>query len=225
MFVYELLFLVGAIGFAAMSFLAGLQTGGHHGGSHSHAGADSGGHALHSHSSPGDHQAVIASSLRGGTAKGGRVHSGAARSARWKSILFLSPLDIFAMCLAAGATGLLGREHVPPAFLPWLSFLAGVLLDYGIVRPFLGYFFRLADRPSEVLEETVARSAQAISRFDSQGRGLVTLTLDGQNVQLLAQLDPSEREQGVQVQRGDEVVILEVDAHRNSCRVTRQLSS
>jgi hypothetical protein len=220
-FIFEVLFLIGAIGFGAMALLAGLHSTGDHGsGHHGH-----GHHGLDAPSAHGDHQSALGAHLKTLQQRGGHPVRTGSLSGRLKSILFLSPLDVFALCLGAGTAGLALRHVLSPALLPWIAALAAVLLDYGVVRPLLALAFRFASKPSEALEDTVARSAQAISRFDRDGRGLVALTLDGQTVQLLAQLDADDRARGVEVHRGDEVVVLEVDPHRNACRVTRQLSS
>ena len=53
---------------------------------------------------------------------------------------------------------------------------------------------------------------------------LPQLTRCGQIVQLLAKLDPSEVARGVQVHKGDQVVLTEVDVKASTCQVTRELS-
>jgi hypothetical protein len=45
--------------------------------------------------------------------------------------------------------------------------------------------------------------------------------LEGEEKQLLATLDPTDREMGIQVAMGDKLLILDVDAVKNTCRVTR----
>lgn len=129
------------------------------------------------------------------------------------------------MCLGAGATGLVLRHLLSPQWLPWAAASMAILLAYGVVRPLFAFAYRFASKPSEGLEDAVARTARAISRFDRDGRGLVTLTLDGQTVQLLAQLIADDQANGVEVNRGDEVVVVEIDARRNTCRVTRLLAA
>jgi hypothetical protein len=74
----------------------------------------------------------------------------------------------------------------------------------------------------EGLSGAVAKVAEAATPFDSSGRGVVKLILDGRIVQLLATLDASEMSHGVTVSRGDQVVVIDVDPTRNTCRVTRE---
>lgn len=93
-----------------------------------------------------------------------------------------------------------------------------------MVKPLMGFLLGFASNPSEGAEALVSRPAEAITKFDEQGRGLVRLTLDGQHVQLLATLESDETTKGVTVSKGDELIVLEVDPHRNVCRVTRELT-
>lgn len=219
MFVFEVLFLIGAVGFGTMAVLAGLHGVGDHGTGHHHHGPQ------HAPSSPGDHQASIGAHVKvvHDSAKAGPF--GMRFGQRAKSVLFISPLDVFAMCLGAGAAGLLLREVLSPALLPWAAALAAIAVAYGIVRPLFAFAYRFASKPSEGLESAIARTARAISRFDRDGRGLISLTLDGETIQILAQLISDDQANGVKVNVGDEVVVVEVDARRNTCRVTRLLAA
>ena len=42
--------------------------------------------------------------------------------------------------------------------------------------------------------------------------------------QVLATLDPEEAKRGVTVSKGDSLLVLDVDAAKNTCRVTRELA-
>lgn len=83
---------------------------------------------------------------------------------------------------------------------------------------------RFASQPTAGLEGLVAKPAEAITNFDERGMGMVKLIMDGQIVQLLATLEPGELAQGMRVRKGDQVVLLDVDPHKNTCCVTRELS-
>lgn len=233
MFIYQILLLIGAIGFAAMVGLGFIHTGhgdahGHHGhgldGGHGHGHAGHTGHG--SIDSVGQHHAPIGAHVKSIPmgAKHGGHHSGHGRfggAARLKSVFMISPVDIFSMALGAGATGLLLKDLVNAAILPWLAVLGALVFCYGIVRPIFAAAFKFASKPSEGLEGAVAHTGQAVTRFDGQGRGLVQLILDGEAKQLLAKLDSDDLSAGVQVQKGDELLVLEVDSQKNTCRVTR----
>jgi hypothetical protein len=93
-----------------------------------------------------------------------------------------------------------------------------------MIRPLMSIMLRFASQPSEGLEGEVASLAEVVTNFDSQGRGMVKLCLDQQNVQLLAYLEPDELSAGVKVRRGEPVVIVSVDPKRNTCRVSRELA-
>jgi hypothetical protein len=129
------------------------------------------------------------------------------------------------MCLGAGAAGTVLKPFVATHWLLFCAILGALVFDFGIVRPYMGFLMRFASRPSEGLEGTVYQEAEAITGFDASGSGLIRVVLDGQNVQLLAKLDDLEIDKGIRVRKGEKVYIVEVDAARNSCRVTRELAS
>jgi len=220
--VYLLLLLVGSIGFIAMFFLGLTHGGGAHAhqalGGHAHGAghvpALGGHHAAAGHHLPaGHHQSVP-------TSKGGDT---AGKSRLFPAWLMISPLDIFSFSLGAGAAGLLFQSVVAAPFLPWVAVLGALVLNVGLVKPTMGFMMKFVSKPSEGLEGVLAHTATAMTRFDKSGRGLIALTLDDQNVQLLATLEDAEIHRGVQVNKGDEVVVIEVDSAKNTCRVSREL--
>lgn len=216
---YLLLLLIGSIGFVTMTLL-GMSHGGNshapHGlGGHGHTGALPG---HHGGSSAGHH----APAMKGPSQP---VRSGNADMARSiASLLLLSPLDIFSLCLGAGLAGLALQTVVAGAMLPWIAVVAAFVFCFGIERPFLNLAMKFVSKPSEGLEGIVAHTGMAVTRFDEAGRGLVKVSVDDQSVQVLAMLDPAELHRGVQVNKGDEVVVTSVDAAKNTCQVTKELS-
>lgn len=238
--VYELLFVIGALGFLAMTALGfahsghggarGLSRGGPGGGGHSGGGHSGGGHSHSGHSGGGHgvrHQALgspkIARTAPGSGLKSAKgVKTGRTRNlSPWFAI---SPLDLFSFALGAGAVGILARGLLQGNGLAAAAVVGALVFNFGLVKPLMGALLRFASRPSEGLEGAVAQEAEAITRFDDAGRGLVRLILDGQAVQLLATLDSSELASGIQVAKGDPVIVTEVDPTRNTCRVTRELA-
>lgn len=133
-------------------------------------------------------------------------------------------MDLFSISLGMGLTGILIRGYVLPPTVYLAAFLGGVAFDFCFVRPMFALAIRFASRPSEGLEGTVALGAEAVTHFDSDGKGLVRVNMEGQIVQLLAKLEPAEVAAGVTVSKGDQVVLTQVDSKKNSCRVTRELS-
>ena len=137
--------------------------------------------------------------------------------------LMISPMDLFSFSLGAGAAGLLFQSIATAVMLPWIAVVGALAFNLGIVKPLMGFMMKFVSKPSEGLEGVIAKTAQAVTRFDDSGRGLVMVTVDDQNVQLLATLDDAELHRGIQINKGDEVVVIEVDATKNSCRVSKEL--
>jgi hypothetical protein len=134
----------------------------------------------------------------------------------------LSPLAIFSLCVGAGATGLLLRPaHLGAALTALIAVLGGLVFFGLLVRPIWNLLFRFASKPSAALEGMVARQAEAVTGFDGQGRGLVGLTIDGQWVRVLATLDPDDRADARTVRPGEQLTVISVDGHANTCRVAR----
>jgi hypothetical protein len=193
--IYTILFLIGLVGIAAQALL-GLGTHGHSG--HNPAGHSHAGHAGHTQ------------------------HAGIGRfSAGWLLTL-LSPLTIFSVCLGIGAAGLLLRPlHLVSAPHFALALLAGLLFYAAMVRPLSNLIFQFASEPAKALDGAVAEMAEALSHFDTSGKGLVRVTVDGQLVRVLAFLEPDERAEAAAVQPGDQLMIVSVDGRANTCRVAR----
>ena len=197
------LLLIGILGLLAQVLLGGHHAG--HMGHHAPVGHAHGGHTGHG---------------QAGHGHTGQSHSGQDRgpSPLWT---LLSPLTFFSVCLGTGASGLLLRHLHLPTGLVALTALLGGLIFYGLlVRPLWNVLFRFASTPSTSLAGTVAHEAEALTRFDASGKGLVRVTVDGQLVRIIATLEPEDRAEGA-VRPGDRLTITSVDGHTNSCRVAR----
>lgn len=207
---YLLLFVIGVVGFTAMTALGFLHGGGGHQGGHGHAhdlSHHGGGHA--GHHGHADHA----------------HHDAAGGESRWAGIWsILSPLNLFSLALGAGGAGLLLEHVIAASVLPWASLAGALLFNYGIVKPLMNKMLGFASDPCEGLEGAVAKGAIAATRFDQTGRGLVKLTVDGQTVQILGTLDQDELARGILVAQGDSLTVLDVDPKRNTCRVTREMA-
>ena len=224
--VYLMLLFIGSLGFVSMTVLGFL-----HGGSGSHAGS----HPLsgHSHalSSPSHAHAALAHHNSGALVRGAKApapaHTQGTSGAKPSSLLnflVLSPLDIFSFALGAGAVGVACKHVLLGNPLILAAVFGALIFNYGIVKPIMAILLRFSSTPSEGLEGMVAQVATAVTNFDSNGRGLVKVRMDGQISQLLATIDHAELHRGVHVNKGDEVVVIEVDASKNTCRVTRELA-
>ena len=199
--------------------------GSHHGGPSSVGGH---GHATlpgHGHLGATNHNANLHGHSQAAHNHGRIPNSSAERRFSSSLLMAISPLDVFSLSLGAGATGILLGTLVPARWLVWFAVAGAVLFDFGVVKPVIGLMARFVSRPSGGLEGEVAKTAEAVTAFDNNGKGLVKLCLDGQFVQLLAHLDPGEKDKGVLIAKGDTVLVIEVDPAHNSCRVSRELAS
>lgn len=209
---YELLLLIGGVGFLAMALMGMVHGGGggHRGPAigHGHAHGPALGHGHTGHVGKGFHMPKMS---------GAKLMKGRGTGL----LMLLSPMDLFAMALGAGAAGVLLKGIIAPGLLIYAAILGALAFNFLVIKPMFALAMKFVTKPSEGLEGTVALKALALSRFDQDGKGIVKLTLDGQVVQLLAHLDPAECELGECVNKGDEVVVLEVDGRRNSCTISK----
>lgn len=201
---YVALLIFGFIGLVVMALIGSLRTGNQR----------SGGRLGHARA-PG--------AARGGHARPqvGRL----AHNAAWL-VQGLSPIDLMAMAMGAGALGIVGRKVFHDEKIAAAMAIGGALaMDLLVVRPLLSVLLRFASNPSGGLEGMVSQMGEAMTGFDEHGRGLIKLSLDGQTSQVYARLESDELAAGVKVRKGDPLVVLEVDVARNSCRVSREIAS
>jgi hypothetical protein len=222
--IYEVLLLIGGVGLAAQTLLGFAHFDGVNGG-HEFHGGDLHGHA-HVHLHFGGGGGDVTGSADGGQAQaeGGEAHGQVSVGAKALGALWalFSPLAIFSLCVGAGAAGLAAQPYIRSGPLVALVAVLGALVFYGLlVRPLSRLIFAFASKPAETLAGAVAREAEAVSRFDTQGRGIVTIPVDGQIVRLLAHLDPDAKEKGHEIAPGDRLLVTAVDNRRNTCTVTR----
>ena len=209
---YLTAFALGAIGLIAMA-LSGMgrhgthHAGGHHAAGHSHGGGHT--HAGHGHAGH-DHA---------GSAHAGHSHTDhTPAGARFLSLM--SPRVLFSVALGLGTTGLVLRPVLGGPVLFAAALTGGILFERILVTPLWNFMFRFASTPALTLESTVTDEARAVTTFDSNGQGLIAVELDGQSVQLLGTLQPSDREMHVKVPAGARLRIEEVDSARNRCIVS-----
>ncbi len=217
---YVCLLIFGFIGILIMAGMGGLRSGG----------ARTGHGARGSAVPRGGH----------GVAKGGHGHARGAKVAQPRSAkasvggklkfswLFdgFSPLDLMAMAVGAGAAGIIGRKvFMDEAIAAGMAVAGAFIMDFLIVKPIFSAILRFASQPSTGLEGMITQQVTADSAFDTRGRGLIRLSLDGQTSQVLAQLGRDEVEAGVVVRKGDPLIVVEVDAMSGACTVSREIAT
>ena len=136
----------------------------------------------------------------------------------------LSPRTFFSILLGFGATGLILRPltTLPPALLFILAAIGGCAFERLIIQPFWSFLFGFASDPARTLDTVVHEESTAATDFDADGRGLISIELDGQVRQVLGRLCPEDRAQAAgRVRTGERLLIQAVDDRRNTCTVSR----
>ncbi len=218
---------LGAAGMAAMAFLGFSSS--HGGANHSH---DTSGHEMHGIGGHG-HSVIAAHGsphVPGHVQAAGRMHQTAhthaaphSHSGDWKSHLWtwLSPRVLFNFLVGFGATGLIVEKLVGPVLALPIAFVGGVTFEVFIVRPIFNSLFRFESAPAQTLESALMSEGRAVTGFDANGNGLISLELGGELVQVLGIQLNSDRTAGARIRAGDIVRIEEVDSARNRCTVSR----
>jgi len=212
--------LLGAVGLGAMA-LSGIGNRGH---SNAHGHGDGGGHASHGgghvHGAhghghgPGQHG-------RGEPAHGAHGHSHFSDSLAGRTFWSItSPRFLFSFALGFGAAGELFKSTLSGPLLLAIAIAGGVLLDRLLVSPLWNFTMRFASEPATTLESAITDEATAVTSFDANGQGIVSLEVDGQVHQILATLKASDRLPGTRVRAGQRLRIEDVDAERHRCTVT-----
>lgn len=210
---YSSSLLLGAAGLGVMA-LGGL---GHRGGGH--AGSAGHGHATgHGHGHVTGH--VHGVKHAGHVQAAG--HAPTARDAMSNTLWTItSPRFLFSLLLGFGTAGELLRPVLGGPLLIAAAVAGGVLFERVLVSPLWNLAMRFASAPAVTLESSVADEATAVTSFDANGQGIVSLEVDGQVVQILATLSPDDRALGAaRVRAGQRVRIDEVDAEQNRCTVS-----
>lgn len=200
--------LLGVVGLGAMAF-TGL---GARGAGHGHTGhAGHGGHA--GHTGPAGHGGHA-----GHAGHAHNVHAG--HGATGRIVALMSPRLLFSLALGFGASGLLLRPMVGEPLLIAGAVLGALLFDRVLVSPLWNFTMRFASKPAATLESAVSDEATAVTAFDNNGEGIISLEVDGQVVQILATLQPNDRLLGTRVRAGQKVRIEEVNTEKNCCTVS-----
>lgn len=196
--------LLGAGGLAVMA-LSGLGARGHGGSSHS--GARGG----HNHGGHGGR----------GNSGHGRAHLNGVRGTAAKTFWSItSPRFLFSFALGFGAIGEAAHSLFGGALQLAVAILGGLVFERVLVSPLWNFAMRFASTPALTLESAVTDEATAVTAFDADGHGIVSIEVDGQIVQCLATLRPDDRDLGVRVRAGQRVRIDDVNSAQNRCTVS-----
>ena len=197
---------------AAMAFLGFASS--HSAGHQAH---DTSGHEMHGIGAPHGH-AITPSHDIAHTHAGPHAHADGWKSSVWS---WLSPRVLFNFLVGFGATGLIVERLVGPVLALPIAIVGGIAFEAFVVRPIFNSLFRFESQPAQTLESALMSEGRAVTGFDANGNGLISLELGGEVVQVLGTQLNEEREAGVRIRAGDMVRIEEVDDTRNRCTVSR----
>ena len=223
---YTFCLALGFLGLLLMSALGALGGHGSHGGHVSH-GADA--HGFHLHGG-GHHQVALhghATHHHGDAAaptshSASHSHAPSNQSSGAKLLAYLSPRVLFAVSLGFGATGLLVAPYLGEPLRVLGAISGGIGLEKLIISPLWNGLMRFGSNPARTLESAIMEEATAVTAFDQNGLGLVSIDLDGHEMRVLARLNSTNdhTERG-RVRAGEKLLVEEVDAARGQCRVSR----
>ena len=145
-------------------------------------------------------------------------HAGDWKSHAWS---WLSPRVLFNFLVGFGATGLIVERLVGPVLALPIAVVGGIVFEAFVVRPIFNSLFRFESAPAQTLESALMSEGRAVTGFDANGNGLISLELGGELVQVLGIQLNSDRAAGARIRAGDIVRIEEVDSARNRCTVSR----
>jgi len=207
--------LLGATGLGAMA-LSGLGNRGHSGSHGGHGGHAIGGraHGVHIHAGHGHAAANVAH----GHHVAAHLMQNAASRTFWS---LTSPRFLFSFALGFGVAGQVFRPILGGPVLAAAAIGGAVLFERLLVSPLWNFAMRFASEPARTLESAVTDEATAVTAFDANGQGIVSIEVDGQVQQILATLSANDRLlPGARVRAGQRLRIEDVDAERNRCTVT-----
>jgi hypothetical protein len=128
---------------------------------------------------------------------------------------------LFNFLVGFGATGLILERLVGPVLALPVAVLGGISFEAFVVRPLFNSLFRFESQPAQTLSSALMSEGRAVTGFDANGNGLISLELGGEIVQVLGTQLKDDRAAGVRIRAGDIVRIEEVDDARNRCTVSR----
>ena len=217
--IYSFSLVLGGAGLGVMA-IGGF--GRHAGQTHSGAAHHSGGsHGVGSH-----HGAAAHSGHAPGHATPGHAHqsnSGVSTNSRSLTDTFwslASPMLLFSVLLGFGVTGLLLHRILSGVLLAGVAVAGAILFERLIISQLWKLLLRFASTPALAIESVLEDEARAVSGFDANGCGLISVEFDGQVRQLLGTLTPSDLSSGVRVRAGDRLRVEGVDGARNRCTVS-----
>jgi len=136
-------------------------------------------------------------------------------------LMLLAPRVWFSLLFGFGAAGSLLRPWISGLTLGAAAVISAWIFERWIVQPVWSFFLRFVSSPAKTLESAMLEEAVALTNFDKQGQGLISVALDGQLRQMLGTLQDKSTDDSNRVRAGDKLIIIGVDSRRNSCTVAR----
>jgi hypothetical protein len=211
--VYPILLGAGLVGLIVMALVGMIHATPHVSHARSPVGGHAGARAAHAPlaARTRDPRGAIATTTAGSSG----------RFMRWL-VLLLSPLNWCAWLVGAGAAGTVAHSlGAPPGWTAVVAALGAIAFHRALVKPLLGIIFRFASPPASNLEGCIMQRVEAVTSFNARGEGLVRITIDGHSEDIFAKLIHAANAPSDRVQRGDALVVEDVDPKTSTCTVSR----
>ena len=217
--IYSFSLVLGGAGLGVMAIGGfGRHAGQTHGGAAHHGG---GSHGAGSHHGANVHSGHAAGHAAAGHANQSHTHVSTNSKSLTDTFWSLaSPMLLFSVLLGFGVTGLLLHRVLSGVLLAGVAVAGAILFERLIISQLWKLLLRFASTPALAIESVLEDEARAVSGFDANGCGLISVEFDGQVRQLLGTLTPSDLSSGVRVRAGDRLRVEAVDGARNRCTVS-----
>ena len=223
--IYSFSLVLGGAGLGVMAIGGfGRHAGQTHSGATHHGGGSHGAGSHHGVAAQSGHAAGHASAS-GHATIGHARQSNSSVSTNSRSLTdtfwsLASPMLLFSVLLGFGVTGLLLHRVLSGVLLAGVAVAGAVLFERLIISQLWKLLLRFASTPALAIESVLEDEARAVSGFDADGCGLISVEFDGQVRQLLGTLTRSDLSSGVRVRAGDRLRVEAVDGARNRCTVS-----
>ena len=135
--------------------------------------------------------------------------------------MLMAPRLLFAGLLGFGLIGIALQTLLGGIALLLVAIAGAIVVERVLINPLWKFALRFASNPATTLASATMGEAIAVSNFDKNGQGIISIEVDGHVQQVLATLQGSDLASGVRIRAGQSVRVDEVDEARQRCIVSK----